>query len=302
MKSVDHYRISPTAILCADARALCTQMPYAREIFAEVAENSDGRISGLVPHRLKQVVLALPLLRASIAKVSLLEGRYYATNEAVSQRLGSAVPILEVAAGLSMRGLHLSESRPYFETDLADLIRQKQRITAAVLQRAGKVAPPLLRQQALDALDYEQLRGVAEAMRAMAPDAPFALVHEGLLMYFDDAEQARFRDHVRRLLAEFNPDGAWITTDFALRRDDRGIVRRMMRRLERNTGRRFNCFASDEAVREFLRRGGLKVEFLPNEHIARGLSCIERIGLRPADVLRHADGYRAAVVTLDRQA
>lgn len=298
MKPADHYRISQTAILCADVRAFCTAMPYAPEIFAEVAANSEGRVSGLLPNVVKKAFLALPVLRASVAKISLLEGRYYATNEAVNQRLGARAPILEVAAGLSTRGLHLSESRWYFETDLVDLIRQKQRITAAVLKRRGQRAPATLAQQALDALDYTQLSAATAALREREPTAPFAILHEGLLMYFDDAEQARFRDHVRRLLSEFNPDGAWITTDFALRQNDRGMVRRLMGKLERRTGRRFNCFGSDAAVRDFLHQGGLRVDFLPNEHIARGLSCIDRIGLRAADVLRHAADYRAAVITL----
>lgn len=295
----DHYRISQTAILCADARALCTDMPFVKEVFEEVSENTEGRMSGLMSHWARKAFLRIPFLKAKVAKVSLLEGRYYANNEAIAKFFGDDTPILEIAAGLSPRALHLSGSRTYLETDLEELIDQKTRISAAVLKRLGRQASKTLKRQALNALDYEQLRAAAQSIRAAEPTKPFVILHEGMIMYFDDDEQARFRDHMRNLLKEFNPNGAWITTDFALRDNNKSVLRQMMGKLEKNTGRPFNYFESDAEVSDFLKEGGLKVQFMPNEHIARALSCIRKIGLAEKDVLAHAHEYRAAVITLE---
>lgn len=294
----DHYRISQTAILCADVRALATHIPYAAALFEEVAENAEGRMNSVVSHWLKKWFLRVPFLKSMVAKISLLEGRYFANNEAVEQLFGQEAPILEIAAGLSTRALHLGGTRLYLETDLEDLIEQKHRITEAVLRKVGQHAPPRLVRLSVNALDYDQIKSAARTLRAQEPTKPFVILHEGMIMYFDDEEQVRFRDNMRKLLEEFNPNGAWITTDFALRPDKKGFLRQLMGKLEKNTGRPFNYFESDAEVAGFLEQGGLKVQFRPNEHIAKGLSCIDKIGLKPADVLLYAPEYRAAVVTL----
>lgn len=298
----DHYRISQTAILCADVRALATHIPYATVLFEEVAQNAEGRMNSVVSHWLRKWFLRVPFLKSMVAKISLLEGRYYANNEAVDQLFGKEAPILEIAAGLSTRALHLGGTRLYLETDLTDLIEQKRRISEAVLRKVSKQESSRLVRLAVNALDYEQLKSAAQILRAQEPTKPFVVLHEGMIMYFDDEEQAHFRDNMRRLLEEFNPRGAWITTDFALRPDKKGFLRRLMGKLEKNTGRPFNYFESDAEVAEFLAQGGLRVEFRPNEHIAQGLSCIDKIGLKPADVLLYAPEYRAAVVTLAERA
>lgn len=296
--SADHYRISQTAILCADARALCTDMPFVKEVFEEVSENSEGRMSGLMSHWMRKVFLRVPFLKSKVAKVSLLEGRYYANNEAIARFFDDDTPILEIAAGLSPRALHLSGTRTYLETDLQDLIDQKARISGAVLKRLGRQASTTLNRLALNALDYDQLRAAAQSIRAVEPTKPFVVLHEGLTMYFDDGEQAQFRDNMRKLLKEENPNGAWITTDFSLRDSNKSVLRHMMSKLEKNTGRSFNYFESDAEVSAFLKHGGLKVQFIANEHIARSLSCIRKIGLAEKDVLAHAHEYRAAIITL----
>lgn len=119
-------------------------------------------------------------------------------------------------------------------------------------------------------------------------------------MYLDNGEQAQARDNIKRFLQEYSPDGAWITTDFSSRmaQNTNHIMKFLLRRVEKRTGRKFNTFASDIDVYAFAVRGGLRAEFLPNKHIARQLSCADIMDLNIEDVVKLAENYRAAVITL----
>lgn len=293
----DHYKISPTAVMCAEARAKYMDMAYAREIFAEVSENANGRIKSVIPSWMRPIIFKIPSIRA---KVSGLEGRYNSNNEAI-ERLGNGVPILEIASGLSPRGLHIGSSHSvYLETDLEEMIQQKRAITEAVRRREGSSASPNHLFQMLNSLDYKQLESAGKTIRQIDGENPIAVVNEGLFMYLDDAEQKQVRDNIQRFLAEYSPDGAWITTDFSNRNmmGSNFVMRLIRKRIEKKTGRKFNSFPSDEEVADFLRLGGLKLEFLPNEHIARNLTCIGKMNLRMEDVLDNSINYRAAFITL----
>jgi O-methyltransferase involved in polyketide biosynthesis len=119
--------------------------------------------------------------------------------------------VLEIAAGLSFRGLAMASSRPdvvYLDTDLPE-------IAAIKADLAARLHPsPLagtLRVQALDALDDSAFRGAVREL----PSGPIAIVHEGLLMYLDDAEKARLAASVRAALLERG--GAWLTADIYVR-------------------------------------------------------------------------------------
>lgn len=295
----DHYKISRTALMCAEMRTLCTDMPYVKEICEEVLDDVHGMkslVPGVVPDWAMSIILRMPFSQREMAKFSVLEGRYRANNEAIA-RLGGNAPVLEIASGLSPRGLDLGQSRIYVETDLPDMIRQKERIVDAVLDRLETAKPPTFRFQEANALDAAALARAAQTIRSFDAEAPFAIVHEGLLMYFDDGELAKFRDGIGSLLREYNPRGAWITTDFSFQAE-RYFMKYLRKKLESQTGRKFNCFSSRAAVEDFLGKAGLKVEFLPNRHIAGNLGCIRKAGFPVKEVMRHADLYEVAYITL----
>jgi O-methyltransferase involved in polyketide biosynthesis len=235
-------------------------------------------------------------------KVSSLEGRYYSVNEAIN-RLGKNIPILEIAAGLSLRGLDFSKSHSvYLETDLEEIISQKEGITRDIRRKLNESFPENHIFQVLNATNYKQLKRAGDIIREKDNKNPIAIVHEGLLMYLKNNEQKDLRDNMYRFLTEYSPNGAWITSDFSYRagKKTNPFFKIILNRIERKTGRKFNGFESDEKVIEFLNNGRLDVEFLPNQHIARNLSCIKNLNLNLADVLDHANNYRAAFITLKK--
>jgi O-methyltransferase involved in polyketide biosynthesis len=120
--------------------------------------------------------------------------------------LGSA-RILELAAGLSFRGLDMAARRPdvsYLDTDLPEMAELKADLVArlhpAPLRGTLVVRP-------LDALAPDAVRAAV----ATLPAGPVAIAQEGLLMYLDDAEKGTLAAAVRDVLLERG--GAWITAD-----------------------------------------------------------------------------------------
>lgn len=99
-------------------------------------------------------------------------------------RAGRVGQVLEIASGLSPRGLRLTARHPalrYVEADLPTMVREKRRLLAeAGLSRPG------LELVEVDALvDTGPLAVQAVASRALREDTGTALVTEGLLGYFD---------------------------------------------------------------------------------------------------------------------
>jgi O-methyltransferase involved in polyketide biosynthesis len=193
----DFSTISPSArsLLLVKAQ---TTVPYARP----AAELLWGR--GAVEAAEREAA-AIP---EAAARRRHFELRARSLDEALAE-LG-ATRVLELAAGLSFRGLAMAE-RPgvfYLDTDLPELAAIK-----AALVPSLHPAPlaGTLRVQALDALDAGAFRAAVEGM----PAGPIAVVHEGLLMYLDDGEKARLASSVREALLERG--GAWITADVYVR-------------------------------------------------------------------------------------
>jgi O-methyltransferase involved in polyketide biosynthesis len=123
---------------------------------------------------------------------------------------GAASRVLEVAAGLSFRGAERAERAGvfYVDSDLPGIVETK----ASLLERLHP--EPLagtLRLRALDALDPVAFGAAV----AELPTGPIAIVHEGLLMYLDDAEKARLAANVRAALLERG--GWWTTADVYVR-------------------------------------------------------------------------------------
>jgi O-methyltransferase involved in polyketide biosynthesis len=130
--------------------------------------------------------------------------------DAAIESLGST-RILELAAGLSFRGLEMAARRAdviYLDTDLpqmaatkADLVR---RLHPEPLRGALLVNP-------LNALDPEAFRASVDLL----PSASITVVQEGLLMYLDEAEKAALAANVRAAL--LGRGGTWVTADVYVR-------------------------------------------------------------------------------------
>ena len=166
--------------------------------------------------------------------------------DAAIESLGST-RILELAAGLSFRGLDMAARRAdviYLDTDLplmaatkADLVR---RLHPKPLGGTLLVNP-------LNALDPEAFRAAVDLL----PSGPIAVVQEGLLMYLDDAEKAALATNVRAALLARG--GAWVTADVYVRsalqpkRDERTAKFLQEHRVEE---KKFADFAAASALFE----------------------------------------------------
>lgn len=118
--------------------------------------------------------------------------------------------IIEIAAGLSFRGLAMAGQAGvfYLDTDLPEMAAIKSELVTRLHPAA---LAGILRVRALDALDPGAFR---EAVGELPP-GPIAIVQEGLLMYLDQAEKARLAMNVRESLSERG--GAWVTADIYVR-------------------------------------------------------------------------------------
>ncbi|HEY4012567.1 MAG TPA: class I SAM-dependent methyltransferase [Polyangiaceae bacterium] len=194
----DFSTISPSAkgLLVMKSR---TGLPYAKEA-ADLLWGERGAEAA----------------RAEMAKVPSLdrltlhfENRYRSLDEAL--RTSGATSIIEIASGLSFRGLAMTaaEATHYVDTDLPEMAATKAELVAK-LQKGPLVGT--LRVMPLNALDGDSFAAAVDGM----PPGPITVIHEGLLVYLDDAEKTVLAANVRdALLAR---GGAWITADVYVRR------------------------------------------------------------------------------------
>lgn len=292
----DHYKISPTAVMCAMARAKYTSMPFAKEIYKEIGEELQQTGKEMSPDWIIFLCLNIPFVRD---KMSRLEGRYYSTNKAI-RKLGENIPILELASGLSSRGLEMCDSSPCFiESDLENMIQNKRRIIDIIYRKKGSQIFSGHYFISINPVYADELKRAIEILKRCKSNAPLAIVHEGLFGYLTDEEQETMRDNVRDLLKNYNNGGAWITPDFSVRHENMGFIASYLRRrIGKKTDSPPNFFDSEDEVRDFLAKGGLKLEFVPNDDVARNLSCINLLGLNPDRVVKYAKSYKAAFITL----
>jgi len=136
------------------------------------------------------------------------ENRYRSLDRLLEQ--AGCRNVLEIASGLSFRGLELARtsSTHYVDTDLPALAALKAELVARLHPE------PLLgtlRVEALDALDGQAFQRTVESM----PDGPLSIANEGLLVYLDRHEKARLAANVRAALGKRG--GRWLTADVYLK-------------------------------------------------------------------------------------
>jgi O-methyltransferase involved in polyketide biosynthesis len=195
----DFSTISPSAKALLLTKAQTT-LPFARQ----AAE----RLFGVdAVQAAEKETAATP---GAAARCKHFELRARSLDEALHE-LG-ATRVLEIAGGLSMRGLAMAAAQDvfYLDTDLPGIAALKADLIAHLhpAPLAGT-----LRVEALDALDA----GAFDTAVSSIPGGSLAIVHEGLLMYLDDAEKARLSASVRAALLARG--GWWVTADVYVRSD-----------------------------------------------------------------------------------
>lgn len=189
--------------------------------------------------------------------------RHLGLDAAVSDRIaaGEVGQVLEVAAGLSGRGLRLTRRHPelvYVETDLPGMARRKR----ALLEGRGGLAPG----HRVEPLDVSVAGELETRLAALDPAVGTVVVVEGLLPYLPRPALEALLARLAAALAPF-PAGL-LVTDLNFAEDLRGgltalTARGVQQGLRVLVGHPVHVhFATpDEARAAFLRAGFLEVRF-----------------------------------------
>lgn len=240
MTARDFSTISPSAKSLLMVKAQ-TSLPFARRA-AELLWGSDavdaaGREAEAVP--------------GGVGRRQHFELRARSIDEAIERR--GMTRIVELAAGLSFRGLDLAARRAdvfYLDSDLPEMTALK---TELVPRLHAQPLPGTLLLRPLDALDAAAFR----AAIAEVPPGELAIVEEGLLMYLDEQEKSQLAANVRDALRDRG--GVWITADIYVRsalqpqRDARTQAFLAQHRVEENK------FASWDAATAYFEANGFRV-------------------------------------------
>ena len=253
MEDYDFRRVSITALVPAYARGEYTKIPWAKEMLAVLRDRgatlSDGPWSE----------------NDARSYAWLFEARFRAVSRLVDEK--GASQVLELAAGLSPRGMELAQRGVmYVEADLAESTTLKREVVTAIL---GWV-PKSLHLCAASVIDRAQL------LRCCSPFAtgqPLAVITEGLLRYLTFEEKTHLAANVHEILKRYG--GWWITPDIHLR----SWAQRqspIYRQTEQKTlGRNLdsNYFTDLDHAQGFFERCGFAVDSRPllegiRDHIA----------------------------------
>jgi O-methyltransferase involved in polyketide biosynthesis len=236
-ESRDYSSISPSAKALLLVKAQ-TSLPFARQA-AEILFGSAT---------VEQGASSDP---AAVLRRMHFELRARSLDDAL--RAVGANCILEIAAGLSFRGLAMaaSEDVAYFDTDLPELVSIKEGLVAGM--HPGPLVGSLCL-QGLDALDADAFRRTVRQM----PSGALAVVHEGLLMYLGEEEKKRLATTVREALLERG--GAWIAADVYVRSDTHLMRDESTERFLADHRVEENKFADWRAAEAYFTDSGFSIE------------------------------------------
>jgi O-methyltransferase involved in polyketide biosynthesis len=265
-----YEKISPTAKLTAYLRTF-TDIPYAKEIavesgakktFQELAGESKDTYFRFAPF---------------------WEARYKVTNRILEEH--KMTQILEVAAGLSPRGLAMTRNPDvvYVVTDLPEMLKVEETIAETIIAKSNGHRSNL-HFQAANALDMKSLSKAATAFKC---DRPLAIITEGLLPYFNRREQGVLAGNVHKILAKY--DGLWIASDvhtkgylqeFSQKLDDK-LMQKRLSTISSSTGSNVesNVFDDKNDMEQFFGKAGFKMEEYSHSRVLEDLSSIKLLNL-----------------------
>lgn len=194
----------------------------------------------------------------------LFRARYHCINAVVAAQ--TKPQVLEVASGISPRGLHWSREHPgtvYIESDLPTLMREKAKIIRNTIQADTVARRGVLHCCGIDALDLASLQ---HALEYTDPQAGLVIVTEGLLLYFSTEEMQQFLTNMHTILAQ-RPQAVWVadfvtqknlTEMFTSHRSVAVAVKNVFASTQREVVSA-NPFTDDDCVHSLLAEYGLKI-------------------------------------------
>lgn len=198
----NYTRISSTAYHVAAARAHGT-VTYADAI-AKLCDTEKR-----TEHFFKENGHVVDIARMRSFTHAMVQ-RLYSTYAAVRN---TGIPrVLELASGLSPLGLIATESkhRIYIETDLPEIIEEKQRIVHTITT-SPRQNLSFTHHDVMSHASWERIVSLLAR-----DDRPLGIVSEGLLMYLSYDERSALYDHIHNALQVLG--GMWVTPDIVLKK------------------------------------------------------------------------------------
>jgi len=282
-----YEKISTTAKLVAHIRAI-TNIPFAKEIAAASGAEADFQ------------TLAGKSAEFMTESAFNWEARYKTTDQIIARY--HITQVLEIAAGLSPRGLAMTENPDvvYVATDLPEILEQEKAIAESILAKMNMHRPNLYYRIA-NALDRESLLQAAIPFRS---DKPVAIITEGLLPYLTRDEKETLAGNIRDLLTQH--DGIWITSDvppkqlwkFVSQVD--GTMQQRMQNITGATGRDIeqNTFEDENDVRQFFTNTGFTIEEYSYANVLEDLSSVKLSKFKREEILEILQMLKTLILTI----
>ena len=271
----DHSKISFTAKFVAHGRAR-SDIPFA----AEVAEAVGAK-------QVFEDVVAKAGADVSTLNWfnTLLEARYKSLTKAIER--SGCQQVLEFASGVALRGLNLTRGSDlvYVETDLPAMSAEKVTLVEKLRAKHGIPAAQNLYFEAINILDWQQ---VEQALAHFDPNKPVIIIHEGLFPYLSLVEKTLAAQNIQRILKRFG--GQWVTPDFHWHSDPvsslwlHGPMAEVSKAIGAETERDFSdrSFASEEEIRDFLKKLGFNLRLRPQLDDSFNLTTLADAPVPPA--------------------
>lgn len=263
--------VSSTAWMTAHKRTF-TDIPYSKEIFLELEKLRKNDI----PEEYKT-----PELTPQI------EARYKLINRLL--RESGIKQVLEIASGLSSRGLEMTENPEftYVELDLPVILKQKQVIVESIAEERANLHFTIG-----SALDFESLKS---AIKHFDRKKPIAIINEGLLRYLTMEQKVFVARYVHDLLQEFDFNGVWITPDITLKsvlNTENEATNNKIEKVNQSTGVDIegNSFSSIDEAEEFFGQLAFKVEKHPFMEIKTKLVSPKKLNIADKEVNKQLAG------------
>jgi O-methyltransferase involved in polyketide biosynthesis len=276
-----YEKIGPTAKLVAYLRAF-TDIPYAKEIAVE--SGAEKTFQELTGESAESMVRFVPFW----------EARYKVTDRILAEY--GMTQVLEVAAGLSPRGLAMTRNPDvvYVVTDLPQILEVEKTIAETILAKSNSHRPNL-HFQAANALDMESLSTAAAAFKY---DRPVAIITEGLLPYLNRREKEALAGNIHELLGKY--DGLWITSDVHTKQYLQEIsqvdenVRKRLFTISSSTESNVesNVFADENDIEQFFGEAGFKIEEYSHSKVLEDLSSVKLLNLNQEEKLKIRQGLK----------
>ena len=271
MEGYDFRRVSVTALVPAFARGEYTEIPWAKQMLA-VLRGRGATLSGS------------PWSEGTRGYAPLFEARFLAVSRLVEEK--GATQVLELAAGLSPRGMELARRGiVYVEADLAESMTMKREVVTGIL---GAV-PEGLHLCAASVVNRAELLACCSVF---VTGRPVAVTMEGLLRYLTFEEKAQLAANVHEILRRFG--GWWITPDIHLKSwaERQSPERRQSERETLGRSLDANYFDDLDHARQFFESCGFAVDSRP---LLEGIR--DQTGFENEELMDELDDRRIFVLT-----